>query len=135
MSSEGCTVVLMMRLTPVCADSRREEKWEEREEEQCKRRPERREIPFVRHCQNRCAWDTNCQSRCAWDTDYYHCTPDFCYNQHNRWLCRHLAKCKIFQLKRKTTHKFHTQFCCNTNYVTDLHTFKCKISWPPIAKV
>ena len=93
MSSEGCTVVLMMRLTPVCADSRRAERWEEREEEQCKRRPERREIPFVRHC----------QSRCAWDTDYYHCTPDICYNQHNRWLCKHLAKCKIFQLERKTT--------------------------------
>ena len=103
MSSEGWPIVLMMRLTPVCADSRRAGKWEEREEGQCKRRPERREIPFVRHCQSRCAWDTDCQSRCAWDTDCHHCTPDICYNHHNRWLCKHLAKCKIFQLERKTT--------------------------------
>ena len=63
MSSEGWPIVLMMRLTPVCADSRRAERWEEREGGQCKRRPERREIPFVRHC----------QSRCACDKDYHHC--------------------------------------------------------------
>ena len=127
MSSEGWPIVLMMRLTPVCADSRRAERWEEREEEQCKRRPERREIPFVRHCQSRCAWDTDC----------HHCTPDICYNQHNRRLCRHLAKCKIFQLKRKTTalHINFTQFCRKTTFVANLHTFKCKISWPPIAIV
>ena len=46
---------------------------------------------------------------------------------------------KMFQTVRNVTHSDHvnvyTQFCRETTFVANLHTFKYKISWPKLTGV